>query len=327
MYCKHCYRIMEDGTDICPACGRSQAEKVRKQPKKRTWHFYVGIFCAFGAFVMLFENIIGSLVYAVAAFLLLKKAKGIAQSGSFQIASAESLHPPVDIPVKNIEPDQVTSSYDDSSSVPVIKSDECRSALSKPPVDNDAVNAITQRLRKETIREAYGDEAAEFHYPSAQKEQPVSTHTKDSLVPSLKSFTARVTGMEHYLDNIMNLAAENPDYEMSKLEIIDNFMTDKKIYEYNFYASNVKLVPEPENPFDSNAVMVIIDGQHVGYIKAGSCARILKLLREDRIHRVEAEVGGGKYKLVYEDDDDDTYTLERDKTKFFVHLTIYEKVR
>lgn len=32
-YCKYCYRILEDGCEICTSCGKSQTEKVKKRKK------------------------------------------------------------------------------------------------------------------------------------------------------------------------------------------------------------------------------------------------------------------------------------------------------
>ena len=141
--------------------------------------------------------------------------------------------------------------------------------------------------------------------------------------------TYHVAGTTFHEDAILSLSSENPDYEMSKRDLIDAGMTDEKIWEYEFDPSNVELIPEPENPHDPNAVKVIVDGEHVGYIKKGSCKHILKLIAEDRIFRIDCEIGGGNYKIVSEEYDDEkdkeVYTLERDKTNYFVTLTIREK--
>jgi len=63
-------------------------------------------------------------------------------------------------------------------------------------------------------------------------------------------------------------------------------------------SSKVEIVPEPENPHDSNALKVIIDGKHVGYIK-----RTLSTFLAQKIAdgvtlkaKVKAIVGGSAYK-------------------------------
>lgn len=142
--------------------------------------------------------------------------------------------------------------------------------------------------------------------------------------------TYHVAGTTFHEFEILSLSTENPNYEMSKRDLIDAGMTDEKIWEYEFAPSDVKLVPEPENPHDPNAVKVVVDGEHIGYIKKGSCKHILKLIAEDRILKIDCEMGGGNYKIVSEDYDDEkdkeVYTLERDKTNYFVVLTIREKI-
>lgn len=137
-----------------------------------------------------------------------------------------------------------------------------------------------------------------------------------------------VTGMSYYMDGLMSLAVENDEYDYSKKEIVDNFMYDESIYRYSFYFDTIELIPEPENPYDKNAIKVVIDGEQVGHIKAGSCAHLLKVIKEDRIHKISCTIGGGPLKRVISDYDDekdkDVYTLERETRPYFVILRILE---
>ena len=68
---------------------------------------------------------------------------------------------------------------------------------------------------------------------------------------------------------------------------------------------------------------------HVGYIKAGSCSHLLKVIREDRIQKVSCQVGGGRYKKVYVEDYTESgkeiYALEKETIPWYVHLTVTEK--
>lgn len=139
----------------------------------------------------------------------------------------------------------------------------------------------------------------------------------------------RVAGVTHYEENILSLGEENPDYDSSKSELVDCGLIGERVYKYIFHPQSVELQPEPDNPNDPNAVKVIVDGEHVGYVKAGSCAHIKKVLARDGIARIKCEIGGGPYKRVDEDYDDETeketYTLEKDSSPLFVHLKITEK--
>ena len=106
------------------------------------------------------------------------------------------------------------------------------------------------------------------------------------------------------------------------------WMTDESIYEYEFPLFDAELIEEPDNEVDPNAIMVVLNGVHVGYIKAGSCNRVKKRMREDRIKRVTARIFGGRYKYVstdYDDNGNERYTLEKGERTFTVMLTLHLK--
>lgn len=134
-----------------------------------------------------------------------------------------------------------------------------------------------------------------------------------------------VAGVSHYPDSIDALATENDDYDLSKRNLVDEGFEGEKVFRYSFYPNSVVLQPEPTNQYDPNAVKVIVDGQHVGYIKKGSAAHIRKQLGAGNIVEVVADIGGGPWKLVTEDDDDG-YTLEKGEYNYWVDLSITEMV-
>lgn len=147
--------------------------------------------------------------------------------------------------------------------------------------------------------------------------------------PPISEKVYRVAGTSYRIDNILKLAEDNPDYDKTKRELIDDDLTDERIWKYEFYPSKVELIPEPDNPNDANAIKVVVDGEHIGYIKAGSCAHIHKVIEKNRISSVSCEIGGGPYKYLYSeydpDKDKDVYTLEKNESNFFATLHILEK--
>lgn len=149
---------------------------------------------------------------------------------------------------------------------------------------------------------------------------------EDKSIPEAKTY--RVTGLEHYRDNILSLALENDDYTKTKRELIDDLMTEERIWKYNFYPSKVELIPEPDNLYDPNAIKVIVDSEHVGYIKKGSCKHLLNVIAEGRLGDIDCTIGGGPYKYIYEDYDDngnEKYEMERDEINLSVVLYIVER--
>lgn len=135
----------------------------------------------------------------------------------------------------------------------------------------------------------------------------------------------KVAGTSYHLDAIMALAQENPDYDLTKREIIDDELTDERIYQYTFTDGPVELVDDPGNEYDPNAIKVLVAGQHIGYIKRGSTGRVHNLQRAGRVLGVTAEIYGGKYKVVLCDDDDDgaeRYDLIKDETGYGAAIEI-----
>lgn len=135
----------------------------------------------------------------------------------------------------------------------------------------------------------------------------------------------RVAGTSFRLKEIQSLGVENSDYNLTKREMIDECLIGERVYRTDFYASKVELIPEPENPHDPRAIRVEADGVHIGYIKSGSCAHIHKLLNEDKIESIKCEMGGGRYKILLEDYDEDgneVYEFERDEAPFYASLYI-----
>lgn len=161
-----------------------------------------------------------------------------------------------------------------------------------------------------------------------KKEQAKPAAVKQSPpVDEKKTARHKVAGTSFRQAEIKAMGKKNPDFALTKAELFKRGLTE--VYEYTFWPVKAQLIPEPENPEDPNAIKVLIDGIHVGYIKAGSCAHIHKLIRENRIEKIEPQIVGGKSKCLVTYDANakrlDDYTLERDDSSFGVHLYITER--
>lgn len=141
-----------------------------------------------------------------------------------------------------------------------------------------------------------------------------------------KSENHHVTGTSHYQRELESLGEENPVYEYSKKELIDEGYEDEKVYYYDFSPTTVELVEELDNAYDPNAIKVVVDGVHIGYIKKGSCAHVKKLLHSGAITKISAEIRGGKYKFLYCEYDDekekDVYQLECGTLDYYATVII-----
>ena len=124
-----------------------------------------------------------------------------------------------------------------------------------------------------------------------------------------KYYSFKVAGISFYeKDMIDTLAIENDDYDMTKKEIVDAYMTDENIYKYVVQIDEVELIPEPDNPHDPNAIKVVADGVHIGYVPAKSTKKTRQLL--EKHPEIMCEVYGGPSKIVFEESDG-SYTMKK----------------
>lgn len=114
----------------------------------------------------------------------------------------------------------------------------------------------------------------------------------------------RIVGLEHRKANVMKLAKESPLYKLDKAAILRQGLVETYIHKHTFANEPAELVQEPENPHDPNAIKLVVAGQHIGYIKAGSCAHLNKVIAEGRVEKVLCRIYGGPYKGVFQDYDE-----------------------
>lgn len=170
-----------------------------------------------------------------------------------------------------------------------------------------------------------------MHVNAPNKDKINSKSSKTSIITNTpkipyKTEKFHVTGTSHYQKEIESLGSENYDFELSKKELIEQGFEDEKIYLYEFSPTKVELIEEPDNPHDPNAIKVVIDDVLVGYIKKGSCSHIKKLLHSGKIKKIDADIYGGKYKMLYSEYDDEkdkeVYYIEKDKSNYYVSIEI-----
>lgn len=152
-----------------------------------------------------------------------------------------------------------------------------------------------------------------------KKEEPAPEIKKDEPKIVTENYIFKVAGTTSYKKNIQNLADDNDDFSMSKKDIRDNCMEDERIYKYDFTVRKVELVPEPDNPEDPNAIKIIADDEHIGYVPASKCKRVRKLLDSPDLDSIYCDIYGGKYKILKNGD------LETDETEYGAEITIFYK--
>lgn len=173
---------------------------------------------------------------------------------------------------------------------------------------------ILNRPQKDRIQPTAARTSADRN-PSAAA-RTIADPVQTMIQSRYKQETFRVAGVTFYESAFMKIAAPNESYDMDKRFLIDHDMTCERIYQYDYVVRNITLVEEPTNQYDPNAIKVIADGNHVGYIKRGSTSRIRNIIKAGIIS-ITAEAGGGKYKYI----DNDGH-MESGTAPHFMHLKI-----
>lgn len=163
------------------------------------------------------------------------------------------------------------------------------------------------------------------HAEKAASTDKSATNAEQTAAPEEQSTdritTYEVKGVFNYEKDIFNhLMEENPEYEYSKRDLIDACIVGDPVYKWVPEQLPATLVPEPENPYDPNAIKVMVGDILIGYIPKGKTAEVKNLMDEGRLLNVSYEITGGKYKLVTED-----YDPEKDKSTYELEQG-YEKV-
>ena len=111
---------------------------------------------------------------------------------------------------------------------------------------------------------------------------------------------------------------------LSAADIKSMFTEGDRVYEIpaeTQILGDCELIPEPDNEYDKNAIKVVVDGMHVGYIPKDRCSEVKKIL--DNIQSIDMEAYGGKYKEVYYDYDTFKEKVLTDKKDLGINLSIF----
>lgn len=127
--------------------------------------------------------------------------------------------------------------------------------------------------------------------PAAPVHKPDAAADLDKI--STRPFDA--VGMRFRMDSVRQILERNPEYRHP-----DD--TTRKYYLYSPLIRSCVLEPEDNNQYDHNAVMILVDGVHVGYIAAGQALRARDALSVGCTF--EINLYGGTYKEYDEESSD-----------------------
>lgn len=112
----------------------------------------------------------------------------------------------------------------------------------------------------------------------------------------IKSQRHKVENIKAHMEDIMELVDKNEDFRLKKKDFIEDNRTDEKVYEYELNAKAEITTISCGGGVEE--LQVFVHDTHIGNIKKGSISKVKKLLNSGTIQRIDAEVSGGKYKLL-----------------------------
>lgn len=112
-----------------------------------------------------------------------------------------------------------------------------------------------------------------------------------------------VVGTSYYAKSIQLLGALNPDWRKTAKTLVSQGKAMQCIYKYQYVNRPVKLIPEPSNREDRNAVIVQIAGEKVGYISRDDNLHVKDILSHHTVIFISAFISGGPYKVIAEKGD------------------------
>ena len=122
-------------------------------------------------------------------------------------------------------------------------------------------------------------------------------------------------------DYVKEWLTYNDAYEgLTNKDILEDYYGDK-VYEVDIYDfGDIMFEPEPDNPYDENAIKVI-HGElgHIGYVPRTDTSKVLDIIQND--YKVSGEILGGKYKYVDEYED----KVRVEKHNYGVKLIVSEE--
>lgn len=120
-------------------------------------------------------------------------------------------------------------------------------------------------------------------------------------LPGCEQWQYSVVGESFHKKEIASIGTPNPDYKLDKAALYKKGLFEKMVYAYTFPSVRAVLEPEPTNKHDPNAIKVIANGVHVGYLSANQAAATKKMLESGEIRRIQCSIHGGDNRMIHTD--------------------------
>lgn len=151
----------------------------------------------------------------------------------------------------------------------------------KPSKNRKEVNSQNRQDELTTLtNQALGYKKIQSNFPQSNRTKPIRQTEKTGFKLD-KAFNYNVVGESYRRDDLLKIINKHDSLRFGRLDL------------------QAKLKCEPTNAFDNTAVMVLIEGVHVGYIPKTDSARVTSLISksEQQSLIVNARIGWNKNDL------------------------------
>ena len=135
----------------------------------------------------------------------------------------------------------------------------------------------------------------------------------------IEQYDFELVGCNYYRDDIAKVMMLNPVYKRDVNQLIDSGYVEMPVYKYLPLYTQAKLVAEPKNEHDPNAIFLQINGKKIGYIMADQ-TKIIKPLMSEHL-KVTAKITGGGCKKVVKQQDG-TYGILNRSIAFYCNFVV-----
>lgn len=129
--------------------------------------------------------------------------------------------------------------------------------------------------------------------------------------------TIHITGLASFAGQLDPLSQHNPDYDLTRTELIEKGLVGERIYEHTYPCEDVALSPEE----GTGMIQVLVTGVPIGYVRKASCPYVQSLLDKQSIRELSIKMHGGPYRILLEGREDEP-VLEEAEAALFALLEI-----
>ena len=130
-------------------------------------------------------------------------------------------------------------------------------------------------------------------------------YVKEERIPDGAGF--EVAGIDYHMNEIGSFAEEIKKFRMPREKLSQMGYIGRKIYRLYYKVQSVRLVPEPTNPHDPNAIKVLINNLHIGYVPRNDTKLVSQIMGSGPVE-LSAVITGGEYRMITSDISDQIYS-------------------